>query len=144
MSLSARRGTGGAGRPVHGTAILTPRVAAIALTTSKESMSQPLLLRRSGDWCFCAAWCSSFVPYNTFGEDVKMLKDSGLTLIMVLSIMVAVWSASVSVAEEVEGRTALTVLSKPIRRRQFILGKFLGISGAGRCCCSSCSGCCCW
>jgi ABC-type transport system involved in multi-copper enzyme maturation permease subunit len=70
-----------------------------------------------------------FIPYNTFGEDVKMLKDSGLTLIMVLSMIVAVWSASVSVSEEVEGRTALTVLSKPVRRRQFILGKFLGILG---------------
>jgi ABC-type transport system involved in multi-copper enzyme maturation permease subunit len=42
---------------------------------------------------------------------------------------VAVWSASVSVSEEVEGRTALTVLSKPVKRRQFILGKFLGVLG---------------
>jgi ABC-type transport system involved in multi-copper enzyme maturation permease subunit len=32
------------------------------------------------------------------------------------------------VAEEIEGRTALTVLSKPVSRRQFILGKFSGIS----------------
>jgi hypothetical protein len=40
---------------------------------------------------------------------------------------VAVWSASVSVADEIEGRTALTVLSKPVRRHQFILGKFAGI-----------------
>ena len=70
-----------------------------------------------------------FIPYNTFGEDVKMLKDSGLTMIMVLSMIVAVWSASVSVSEEVEGRTALTVLSKPVKRRQFILGKFLGVLG---------------
>src|SRR5262249_29694827 len=31
--------------------------------------------------------------------------------------------------EEVEGRTALTVLSKPVRRRQFVLGKFLGVLG---------------
>lgn len=38
-----------------------------------------------------------------------------------------VWSASVSVAEEIEGRTALTVLSKPINRRQFVLGKFAGL-----------------
>ncbi|MCH7727512.1 MAG: ABC transporter permease, partial [Planctomycetes bacterium] len=30
----------------------------------------------------------------------------------------------------IEGRTALTVLSKPIGRRQFVLGKFLGISWA--------------
>jgi len=32
-----------------------------------------------------------------------------------------------SVADEIDGRTALTVLSKPIGRRRFILGKFLGI-----------------
>jgi ABC-type transport system involved in multi-copper enzyme maturation permease subunit len=48
---------------------------------------------------------------------------------MVLSMIVAVWSASVSVSEEVEGRTALTVLSKPVKRRQFVVGKFFGVLG---------------
>jgi ABC-type transport system involved in multi-copper enzyme maturation permease subunit len=67
------------------------------------------------------------IPYNTFGEDVKMLKDSGLTLIKVLALLVVVWTASVSVAEEIEGRTSLTVLSKPLTRPQFILGKFAGL-----------------
>jgi ABC-type transport system involved in multi-copper enzyme maturation permease subunit len=32
------------------------------------------------------------------------------------------------VADEVEGKTALTVLSKPVSRRDFILGKFAGIA----------------
>ena len=48
-------------------------------------------------------------------------------MIMVLAIMLALWTASVSIADEIEGRTALTLLSKPVGRRQFILGKFLGI-----------------
>jgi len=56
-----------------------------------------------------------------------MVKDEGLTLIMVLSIVLALWTASVSIADEIEGRTALTLLSKPVGRRQFIFGKFLGI-----------------
>ncbi len=68
-----------------------------------------------------------FVSYNTLGEDVKMLKTEGLTLIKVLSIILALWTASVSIADEIEGRTALTLLSKPVSRRQLILGKFLGI-----------------
>ena len=38
------------------------------------------------------------------------------------------WAASTSVADEVEGKTALTVLSKPVSRRDFILGKFVGIA----------------
>ncbi len=105
-----------------------PKVSAIALTTAKESIGQPLfyvVLAIGGFFIFA----SIFIPYNTFGEDVKMLKDSGLTAIMVLSIIVAVWSASVSIADEIEGRTALTLLSKPIRRWQFIFGKFLGVLG---------------
>jgi ABC-type transport system involved in multi-copper enzyme maturation permease subunit len=105
-----------------------PKVAAIAMTTAKEAMSQPLFYLVMGLGAFLLL-SFIFIPYNTFGEDVKMLKDSGLTLIMILAIIVAVWSASVSVSEEVEGRTALTVLSKPVHRRQFILGKFLGVLG---------------
>ena len=68
-----------------------------------------------------------YSPYNTFGEDIKMLKETGLMLILVLGLVVALWSAATSIFEEVEGKTALTILSKPITRRQFILGKYLGI-----------------
>jgi ABC-type transport system involved in multi-copper enzyme maturation permease subunit len=103
-----------------------PRLAAIAAATTKEAIGQPV---------FTVAIVVGSVllvlfiviPYNTFGEDVKMLKDSGLTLIKVLALLVVVWTASISVADEIEGRTALTVLSKPLQRWQFILGKFAGL-----------------
>jgi ABC-type transport system involved in multi-copper enzyme maturation permease subunit len=103
-----------------------PKVAAIASTTAKEAMSQPLfyLLLTIGVFGLVLF---PFIPYYTLGEDVKMVKDTGLTLIMVLSIILALWTASMSIAEEIEGRTALTLLSKPVGRRQFIFGKFLGI-----------------
>ena len=103
-----------------------PKIAVIAATTSKESMGQPLFPVAIALGAF-AILLFVIIPYNTFGEDVKMFKDSGLTSVMLLAILVAVWSASVSVADEIEGRTALTLLSKPVRRHQFILGKFLGI-----------------
>ncbi len=103
-----------------------PKIAAIAAVTSKESMAQPLYLVALALGAFMLLMFV-FIPYNTFGEDVKVLKDTGLTAIMLLAIIVAVWSASVSISEEIEGRTALTLLSKPVRRRQFILGKFTGI-----------------
>ena len=44
-----------------------------------------------------------FIPYYTLGEDVKMIKDSGLALVTVLSIVLAVRTASVSVLDEIEG-----------------------------------------
>jgi ABC-type transport system involved in multi-copper enzyme maturation permease subunit len=107
---------------------LTPKVVAIARTTAKETTAQPLFYVILAVGVFGLIFFP-FVPYNTFGEDVKMLKDTGLTLIMILSIALALWTASVSIADEIEGRTALTLLSKPISRRQFIVGKFLGILG---------------
>ncbi len=105
-----------------------PKVSAIALTTARDSMSQPLFYLALGLGT-CGLLAFVYIPYNTFGEDIKMLKDSGLIWIMVWGMIVAIWSASVSISEEVEGRTALTVLSKPVQRRQFILGKFLGVLG---------------
>ena len=106
---------------------LFPKSAAIAQATFKTEICQPLyLLVLAAGLAFVVL--SIYVPYNTFGEDIKMYKDSGLTLIRVLAIFLAIWAASKSVAEEIDGRTALTVLSKPVGRRQFILGKFSGIS----------------
>jgi ABC-type transport system involved in multi-copper enzyme maturation permease subunit len=108
---------------------MCPKVFAIAHSTFKTEVNQPLyLLVLLIGALFTVG--SIYVPYNTFGEDIKMYKDSGLTLIRVLAIFLAIWAASKSVAEEIEGRTALTVLSKPVGRRQFIFGKFTGISMA--------------
>lgn len=104
-----------------------PKISAIALSTFKTEVSQPLfLLVVVVGAVFIVT--AIYIPYNTFGEDIKMYKDSGLNLLRVMAIFTAVWAASKSVAEEIEGRTALTVLSKPVSRRQFILGKFSGIS----------------
>jgi hypothetical protein len=103
-----------------------PKVASIALTTAKWAWFQPLF------WVILVMgslflWLLVWFPYSTFGEDLKMFKETCLTLVMLASIFLAVWTASVSIAEELEGKTALTVLSKPIGRRQFVFGKFLGV-----------------
>ncbi|HEY2826892.1 MAG TPA: ABC transporter permease subunit [Pirellulales bacterium] len=103
-----------------------PKVMAVASATAKEAINEPLFLVVLGLGAF-ALMTFVFIPYNTFGEDVKMLKMCALDLIMFLSIVVAAWTASVSISEEIEGRTALTVLSKPIGRIQFIIGKFIGV-----------------
>jgi ABC-type transport system involved in multi-copper enzyme maturation permease subunit len=105
---------------------LLPGIGNIATATAKEAIGQPLYSLLIGIGIVaCVAFI--YIPYNTFGEDVKMLKDSGLTTIMVLGIIFALWTSSTSIADEIDGKTALTLLSKPISRRQFILGKFLGI-----------------
>lgn len=103
-----------------------PKLSAVALSTLKSEMAQPLFAILMAIGCF-ALILFVYIPYNTFGEDIKVVKDSGMTLIMVLCIIQAVWAAGTSISDEIEGRTALTVLSKPIGRRSFIIGKYMGI-----------------
>ncbi len=103
-----------------------PRVWALALSTAKNEMAQPLYLLLLAMGLF-GVLLFGIYPFNTLGDDIRLLKDSGVTLIMVLGMIQAVWSAGTSVSDEIEGRTALTVLSKPVSRRAFILGKYAGI-----------------
>jgi hypothetical protein len=105
---------------------VAPKASAIALSAAKSELSQPLpviLMMIAA----LAILLFLFMPFNTFGEDIKLLKDCGITLILIVATFQAVWSASTSVNEEIEGRTALTLLSKPVHRRSFIIGKMLGV-----------------
>ena len=106
---------------------VSPKVAAIALSAAKSELSQPLPIILI---VIVALSILLFVylPFHTLGEDIKLLKDCGVTLILIAATFQAVWSASTSVNEEIEGRTALTLLSKPIHRRSFIIGKILGVA----------------
>ncbi len=81
--------------------------------------------------------CSSFfcvflsmVPYFGFGNDIQMVKTSTLAIMLVTGLFGAVLCASSSVAREIRSGTALAVLSKPVGRARFILGKYVGLSGA--------------
>lgn len=103
-----------------------PRVMAVAGVTMKETLNQPLfyiiLVGMLGYIFF-----QLFIPQNTFGDDVKPFKDYLLTWLTVWPIFLAVWTASHSIADEIEGKTALTLLSKPVSRVEFIMGKYLGV-----------------
>ena len=98
----------------------------IAITTAKEAIRQPVFIVLLLVGCLLM-FIFPFVPYFTFGEDIKMVKDQGLATMLILSLFLAMVTASNSIAEDIEHRTAITLLSKPINRRQFIVGKFIGI-----------------
>src|SRR5262249_29795690 len=54
-----------------------PKLAAVALSTAKSDIAQPLyaILMAAGVFGLLVF---VFIPYNTFGDDIKQLKDSGL------------------------------------------------------------------
>ena len=103
------------------------RTGSIARATTKEAVRQPifLLLLAVGSLTMVA---NCYIPFFSLGDDTKMFLDCGLATTLICSLLVAIWTASLSVAEEIEGKTAMTLLSKPITRREFIMGKYLGIA----------------
>ena len=102
------------------------KTAVIAYVTALEAIRQPVFVVLLGVGCLLML-ISPFIPYFTFGEDIKMVKDTGLSTILLLGLILALLTSSNTIAEDIEHRTAITLLSKPINRRQFIIGKFLGI-----------------
>jgi hypothetical protein len=106
----------------------TTRIGVIARATTKEAIRQPLfilLLVVS----VAILVLNSVMPFFTLekGDDVKMLNECGLATLLISGALLAIWTAGTSITSDIEGKTAMTLLSKPIDRRQFILGKYVGI-----------------
>jgi len=71
------------------------------------------------------------VPYYfALGDEPKLVENSALAVMLLSGLFGAVLSASSSLAREIRVGTALAVLSKPIGRAQFLLGKYAGLAAA--------------
>jgi ABC-type transport system involved in multi-copper enzyme maturation permease subunit len=107
-----------------------PRGGAVALAAFREGVRQPMfwLLTLAG---LGLVVVTPVIPYFTFGEDYKMVKELGFGWMTLFTGAFAVIAASSSISEEIEGRTAITLMSKPVSRRHFLIGKFAGILLAG-------------
>lgn len=103
-----------------------PRCGAIAWVTAKETLLQPLFLILTLVGLF-GLFIFPFLPYHTFGEDVKIVVSQGLTVVKLACVFLAIWTASTSIADEIEGKTALMILAKPVGRQKFVFGKYLGV-----------------
>jgi hypothetical protein len=103
-----------------------PHGASVALAAFREGVRQPLFWLITGTGFGCLV-LFPFLPYFTFGEDFKLVRELGYDITMLGAVIFGTVTASMSISEEIEGRTAITVMSKPVSRRQFLLGKFVGI-----------------
>ena len=62
--------------------------------------------------------------------DNKVLVDLGLGTVFLVGVFLAAFTATGVVHQELTNKTALTIVSKPVPRPVFILGKYIGVSGA--------------
>ncbi|MDR1478001.1 MAG: hypothetical protein LBJ00_03580 [Planctomycetaceae bacterium] len=103
-----------------------PRIGAVSWVTAKEALFQPLFIVLVLVGLF-ALFIFLLIPYNTLGEDIKLVKTQGLTIVTLIAAFFGVWSASSTVTDEIDGKTALMTLAKPISRLDFICGKYAGV-----------------
>ncbi len=103
-----------------------PKGGAVAQAAFREGVRQPMFWLIVS-FAFLALTAAPIIPYFTFGEDYIMTKELGYDTIMLGTVVFGVLAATLFVTDEIEGRTAITLMSKPVSRRQFLLGKFVGI-----------------
>ena len=103
------------------------RIGAITQVTYHEALYQPFTLIVFVT-CIAAIVITAFVPFNTFGEDTKMYRDVAMSFILMFILVIMVFATAKVIDEEIENRTMLTLMSKPVARWQVIIGKYLGIA----------------
>lgn len=102
------------------------RLGALVRVTYYEILLQPFTLVVLAVTTLVIAVCT-LIPYYTFSEDNKMFRDVATQFVLLAVLAIMVYAAAKVVDEEIENRTMLTLMSKPISRWQVILGKYLGI-----------------
>jgi ABC-type transport system involved in multi-copper enzyme maturation permease subunit len=70
---------------------------------------------------------SRFVSLLTVGDEAKIVTDFGLSAISVFGVLTAMFVGVSLVFKEIERKTVYTLLASPVRRWQFVAGKYLGL-----------------
>jgi ABC-type transport system involved in multi-copper enzyme maturation permease subunit len=101
-------------------------IKVIALNTFKEAVRDRVLYLL----LFFAALSILFsrvLAILTVGDRTKIIKDVGLASISLFGALMAILIGTGLVYKEIEKRTIFTLISKPLRRYEFLLGKFFGL-----------------
>lgn len=103
------------------------KVLAIARNTFKETMRDKIFYNLL---IFYVAMVSLSILLGglSVGEDEKIIKDIGLSGIAVFGALITIFIGVSLINREVDRRTINTILSKPVSRSEFIVGKFIGLS----------------
>lgn len=102
-------------------------IVAIALNTFREAIRDRILYLILAFALILIA-VSHFVSLLTVGSEVKIVKDLGLSAISFFGLLTAVFVGVSLVFKEIERRTVYTLLAQPVRRWQFVCGKYAGLS----------------
>ncbi len=98
----------------------------IAWATYREITTRPLYFVTLAVFSILI-FCSSFLTQFSFYMDTQMVREMGMASLVLWGFLITVLLSGVIVTQELEDRTAVTLLTKPVRRTAFLLGKYFGL-----------------
>ena len=107
------------------------KALALGSATARELLGRPftqVVLAATGLLLFL----SSMIPSFTLEPegDLKFMTDVGMAAVGMGLILIGLWPAATFLVDETAERTLLTLLSKPLSRRDYLVGRYLGVLGA--------------
>ncbi len=102
------------------------KVKALTINTFREAIRDKVLYSLLF-FAVLMVGISYILDELTIGEKTKIIKDFGLASISIFGVMIAIFVGIGLVYKEIERKTIYNILSKPIPRYQFIIGKYLGL-----------------
>ena len=103
------------------------RIASIAANTFRESIRNKILYAILAFALFVIG-LTVFLADLSMGDLARIITDIGLASIHVFGVIMAVFIGITLVSQEVERKTVYLILSKPVPRWEFVVGKALGLS----------------
>ena len=102
------------------------RIWAIASNTFREAIRDRILYLLLV-FALLFMGFSQILSLLTVGGEEKIIKDVGLACISLFGVLTSVFIGVALVSKEIERRTIYTIVSKPIHRYEFLLGKYFGL-----------------
>ena len=104
------------------------RIAYIASNTFREAVRDRVLYNLIAFAVLLSA-AAIFIGQISIEIERLVVINLGLTAVSLFGVVIAIFVGIGLVSKEIEKRTLYTVLSRPVRRWEFIVGKFFGLAG---------------
>src|SRR2546422_11411119 len=107
---------------------MSTRIVSIASNTFREAVRDRMLYNLIA-FALLLSGAAIFVGQISIEIEKLVVINLGLTAVSLFGVVSAIFIGIGLVSKEIEKRTLCTVLSRPVRRWEFIIGKFFGLAG---------------
>lgn len=107
---------------------MNSRIRSIAFNTFREAVRDRVLYNLIA---FALLISAAAILVGEISIDIEHLVvvNLGLTAVSLFGVVIAIFIGIGLVSKEIDKRTLYTVLSRPVRRWEFVVGKFFGLTG---------------